>query len=100
MELVCTYTGRPVGHALFFAEAEDRTEDSPVLVSSGVWHVDDPERLRASQEATSRLRFPPGVCLPGRVLRDGRPAGAPDIAIEANSPREAAAAAAGLLHGM
>lgn len=97
LDLVCAYTGWPVGHALFFPEEGEQADG---LVSSGVWHVDDSEHLRPFQEASAAVRFPPGVGLPGRVLANGAPAWVADIALEHNFPRQAAAAAAGLRAGM
>jgi signal transduction histidine kinase/DNA-binding response OmpR family regulator len=97
LDLVCAYTGWPVGHALFFPE-DDKQADG--LISSGVWHVDDSEHLRPFQEASAALRFPPGVGLPGRVLANGAPAWVADIALDDNFPRREAAAAAGLRAGM
>jgi len=100
LELVCTYTGWPVGHALFFAMAEESADGSATLVSSGIWHVDDPVHLRPFREGTEALRFPSGVGLPGRVLRDRRPAWVAEIDADPNFPRRTAAAEAGLRAGM
>ncbi len=97
LDLVCAYTGWPVGHALFFPE-----EESPgaALVSSGVWHVDDSEHLRPFQDASANVRFPSGVGLPGRVLATGGPAWMADVALEHDFPRQEAALAVGLRAGM
>ncbi|MGH9036715.1 MAG: GAF domain-containing protein, partial [Acidimicrobiia bacterium] len=101
LDLVCAFTGWPVGHALFFPEdGEPAPGETPALVSSGIWHVDDAEQLRPFQEGSAALRFEPGMGLPGRVLAQGRPAWVADIAAEANFPRHAAAEAAGLQAGM
>ncbi|MDQ3945845.1 MAG: response regulator [Actinomycetota bacterium] len=101
LDLVCAFTGWPVGHALFFPEAGDPTGGQDgALVSSGIWHIDDAEALRPFQEASAALRFAPGVGLPGRVLAEGRPAWVADIAAELNFPRREAADAAGLRAGM
>ncbi len=97
LDLVCAYTGWPVGHGLFFPEDGGPGD---ALVSSGVWHVDDSEHLRPFQEMSAALRFPPGIGLPGRVLAEGRPAWVADIALEENFPRQAKAAEAGLRAGM
>jgi signal transduction histidine kinase/CheY-like chemotaxis protein len=97
LDLVCAYTGWPVGHALFFPEDED---PGVALVTSGVWHVDDAELLRPFQEATAALSFSRGIGLPGKVLAQGGPSWVADIALEQNFPRQAAAAAAGLRAGM
>jgi signal transduction histidine kinase/CheY-like chemotaxis protein len=95
LDLVCAHTGWPVGHALFFPE-----EGAEDLVSSGIWHVDDPESLRPFQESTLSLRFALGTGLPGRVLAAGRPAWVADITLDPNFPRAAAAAETGLRAGM
>ncbi|MGH9003899.1 MAG: histidine kinase dimerization/phospho-acceptor domain-containing protein, partial [Acidimicrobiia bacterium] len=97
LDLVCAYTGWPVGHALFFPEEE---KPGVGLVSSGVWHVDDTEHLRPFQEASAKLRFPSGVGLPGKVLATGGPSWMADVALEHDFPRQQAALAAGLRAGM
>lgn len=74
---VCAATGWPVGHALLPAEA-----DPEVLVTSGVWHLSDPQRFAAFRTITERTRFPPGQLLPGRALATGSPEWVLDLASE------------------
>jgi PAS domain S-box-containing protein len=66
LDEVCAYTGWPVGHAYLPAASGE-------LVSSGIWHLDDPERFRAFREQSERIRFAPGTGLPGEVAAAGQP---------------------------
>jgi signal transduction histidine kinase/CheY-like chemotaxis protein len=95
LDLVCAHTGWPVGHALFLPG-----EGADSLVSSGIWHADDPEGMRPFQEKSASFSFPSGTGLPGRVLASGRSAWVTDIALDPNFPRAAAAAETGLRAGM
>jgi signal transduction histidine kinase len=95
LDLVCAYTGWPVGHALFFTEA-----DGTALASSGLWHTDESERLAGFREVSGRLHFPRNVGLPGKVLESGRPAWVSHIPSEPSFPRRHEAEAAGLLVGL
>ena len=82
LDEVCAYTGWPVGHA--FVLADDGSGD---LVSSGLWHVKSPGRFKALREVTKNSRFAPGVGLPGRVLKSGKPAWVADVTKVRNFPR-------------
>jgi signal transduction histidine kinase len=95
LDLVCAYTGWPVGHALFFPPT-----DGAALASSALWHVDDPGPTAAFRQASEACRFPPGVGLPGRVLELGQPAWVSDIGREHSFPRRREAEAAGLRVGL
>jgi signal transduction histidine kinase len=44
-----------------------------VLVSSDVWHLDEPERFRGFRTITATTAFARGEGLPGRVLENGQP---------------------------
>ncbi|MGH6896698.1 MAG: response regulator [Geminicoccaceae bacterium] len=82
LDQVCAQTGWPIGHAYMLAE-ERRRE----LVTSLVWHLDDAERFEAFRRVTEAARFAPGVGLPGRVLKSGRPAWVTDVTKDRNFPR-------------
>ncbi|MEE8189570.1 MAG: response regulator [Kiloniellales bacterium] len=71
---VCTYTGWPVGHAFLLAE-----DGSGEMVSSNIWHLYDPRRFKGLRKATDGSRFKPGVGLPGRVLKGGKPIWIEDV---------------------
>jgi PAS domain S-box-containing protein len=90
----CAHTGCPVGHARVLAE--DGTGD---LVPATIWHINCPERYTAFREATERMRFAPGVGLPGRVLASGKPACIDDITRDPDFPRVQAASDAGISAG-
>lgn len=94
LERVCAHTGWPVGHV--HALAEDGTGE---LVPTPIWHTDAPVRYAAFREATARMRFAPGVGLPGRVLASGKPAWIINVAHDPDFPRARAAAAAGIRAG-
>ncbi|MGH9181501.1 MAG: histidine kinase dimerization/phospho-acceptor domain-containing protein, partial [Acidimicrobiales bacterium] len=72
LDRVCARTGWPVGHALFLNPAgtpDGRAE----LVSSTIWHLDEPERLDEFRRARETVGFTAADGLPGRVLATGRP---------------------------
>ena len=81
---VCTYSGWPIGHAYIRS-----ADDSGLLVPSGIWHLDDPERFTNFVKITEATTFETGVGLPGRVFASGKPAWIPDIAKDPNFPRAA-----------
>ena len=76
------YTGWPVGHVYILSD-----EDDGILVSSDIWHMDDPKRFRAFAEATKKTTFKRGMGLPGRVLESGEPAWIVDVTKDPNFPR-------------
>ena len=82
LDQVCAQTGWPVGHAYVVAD-----ERSGELVTSRVWHLGDAERFEAFRRVTEAARFAPGVGLPGRVLKSGRPAWITDVTKDRNFPR-------------
>jgi signal transduction histidine kinase/ActR/RegA family two-component response regulator/HAMP domain-containing protein len=92
LDQVCASTGWQVGHALMREDGE--------LVSSGVWHLKEPDRLQEFRRASERLRFATGVGLPGRVLATGSPAWIVDVTTDANFPRADVSLALGLRAGM
>ncbi|HEX8192027.1 MAG TPA: HWE histidine kinase domain-containing protein [Allosphingosinicella sp.] len=68
LSAICQLTGWPVGHALVL-----KAGDPPELVSTGIWHEDEPGAARELGEATSRIRFTADVGVPGRILATGEP---------------------------
>ena len=87
---VCASTGWPVGHVLV------RPEESEEVVSTGIWHLDDPGAMEAFRAESERRAFPPGTGLPGRVLASGRAEWVADFADESLFPRAPHAAELGL----
>ncbi|MDH5541655.1 MAG: PAS domain S-box protein [Nitrospinota bacterium] len=61
LDKICEYTGWPVGH-VFFPNAEGK------LVSSGVWHMNNPAEFDYLRKISEALVFEPGFGIPGRVL--------------------------------
>ena len=57
------------------------------LVSSHIWHLDDPERFAKFRKITEGTTFGSGVGLPGRVMARGEPAWIVDVTKDANFPR-------------
>jgi len=82
LDLVCTHTGWPVGHAYMAAA------DSPdKLLSTAIWHLESPERYAKFRKTTEETHFPRQLGLPGRVLENGMPAWITDITRDDNFPR-------------
>jgi signal transduction histidine kinase/DNA-binding response OmpR family regulator len=82
LDQVCAQTGWPVGHA--FVLADNRSGE---LRTSWVWHLDDSGRFEKFRRLTEAMRLGPGVGLPGRVLRSGKPAWITDVTKDRNFPR-------------
>ena len=79
LDEVCRFTGWPVGHAHTRAPGPDGG-----LVSTGLWHLEDPEAFEPFVRATQSSRFAAGVGLPGRVLASGRPGWIANVRDDAN----------------
>ena len=74
---ICQLTGWPIGHALVLKRG-----GGPELVSTGVWHEDDPGSAAALREATGTIDFTPGIGVPGRMLATGEPAWVSDTDVD------------------
>jgi PAS domain S-box-containing protein len=83
LQAICSITGWPVGHA-FILQHGRRAE----LASTSVWHEEEDGLASPLQQATSSLKFKPGVGLPGRVLETGEPAWISDADADSNFPRK------------
>ncbi len=92
LTLLCEFTGWPVGHVLVPAL------DSLELVSANLWQLQHPERFAAFREQTERLRFAPGVGLPGRVWQQRSAIWVEDVAQDPDFTRGEGARHSGL-HG-
>ena len=62
LDLVCAYTGWPVGHIY----RVDRESDEAVPTS--FWHLDDPLKYEPFVRATERTPLASGAGLPGRIV--------------------------------
>ncbi len=92
IDRICAFTEWPVGHVYRVEEGRP--------VSTQIWHLADPERFRAFQEATDAIPMGRGSGLPGRVYATGRPAWIADLGRDAQFMRAKHARAAGLQAGM
>jgi signal transduction histidine kinase len=81
LDEICAYTGWPVGHAYFVGD------DPDLLVSSKIWHLDQPQLYSAFREITEATNFGPGQGLPGRVLRSHQSLWIADVSRDTNFPR-------------
>ena len=68
LKAICGLTGWPVGHALL-----KKTGGLPELVSSSVWYEAEPGMAADMKLATAKMRFTPGVGLPGHILQTREP---------------------------
>ena len=94
LDRLCAYTGWPVGHVyLAVAPGVDRWAPTPL------WHLDDPERFAAFQQATQVLEVVASANLIGQV-GCGQPAWLREVATDPAFQRRHAAQAAGLRTGM
>ncbi len=71
---VCRQTGWTVGHVLL-----PDGDAAGVLISSGIWHVDDPAQLAGLRSRHHDVSFPAGVCVPGRVFATCKPEHIADV---------------------
>jgi len=95
VDRICAYTQWPVGHA--YLQTMDGTGE---WVPTGIWHVDEPARFAAFQQATQRLRPVPGVDLIGRVVVHAKPEWSDDITTDPTFGRAQAAKEADLRAGV
>lgn len=58
---LCEFTGWPVGHVIVPDESGEQ------LVSTGIWHLADPEAYQSIRETSESSRFRRGEGLPGRI---------------------------------
>ncbi len=65
---LCAYSGWPVGHAYSLDSS-----GSENLVSTKLWHIDDPEHFAPLREISETIAFEPGLGLPGQVLAEKTP---------------------------
>jgi PAS domain S-box-containing protein len=77
VDRICTYTGWPVGH-IYLRSSESASE----LVSTDIWHLDQPEKYQVFRTATEHTNTSPGIGLPGQVLENGEPKWITDVTKE------------------
>lgn len=82
LKRICGFAGWPLGH-LYLMDPESDSK----LVSSTIWHLDNPEQFETLRRISETTAFAPGVGLPGRVLESGKPAWIMDVDEDDNFPR-------------
>ncbi|MEC4686921.1 MAG: MHYT domain-containing protein, partial [Nitrospirota bacterium] len=82
VDMVCEMTGWPVGHIY-----EISSEKPDLLISTTIWHLEDPDAYSVFQEVTERTQFLVGEGLPGRILKSGEPAWITNVQTDPNFPR-------------
>ncbi|MBA3261000.1 MAG: EAL domain-containing protein [Thermoleophilaceae bacterium] len=90
IDKICDHTGWPVGHAYLVTPPDGR------LVSSRIWHLDDPVRFDCFRRVSEEKTFIAGEGLPGRVVATGEPVWIQDAMQDDNFPRRHAAPDAGV----
>ncbi len=95
VDAVCAHTGWPIGHA-YACSGEAGRE----LVSSGIWHLEDPARLEKFRRVTEANPLPSGLGLPGRVLATRKAAWITELSADPGLPRASVAAELGLGAGI
>src|ERR1700761_6339552 len=95
VQLICEFTGWPLGHVLF----RDPTCSEPTLRSSGVWFGAEPAAFDAFRQLSAAAAFGMGEGLPGRVMARAAAQWLPDVTIDSNFPRRDAARLSGVKGG-
>jgi PAS domain S-box-containing protein len=84
LERICAHTGWPIGHAYLASP-----QDPSALVSTGIWHLDDPARFGEFRAVSEGKVIKTGIGLPGQVLATGKPQWCKMPPHEASPPRKA-----------
>lgn len=69
LDIVCSYTGWPVAHALFPARPE---QGPPYLQPTGIWHLEQPHDYEAFLRSGEQKPLGMGKGLPGKAWSSGR----------------------------
>jgi len=80
IDQICRGTGWPVGHAYLRSSQN-------ILNPSDIWHLENPSSFEKFRKITEDTPLSVGVGLPGRVLRDAKPAWIMDVQLDPNFPR-------------
>ena len=91
---IAQYAQWPVGHV--YVPDTNNTVD---LVSANIWYLADAEKFRPFVEIIQKIRFGPGMGLPGQVLNTKQPAWVADVT-QADAPLWASPAKDAGLRGM
>lgn len=82
LDQVCAHTGWPIGHVYIPVG-----DDSDELISTYIWHLDEPKRFETFRHVTETAPFASGVGLPGRVFLTSKPAWIIDVTQDPNFSR-------------
>lgn len=82
LDMICEMTDWAVGHVY-----QPMESDHDRLVSTTIWHFDEPEKYTTFRDITERTDFSVGQGLPGRILESGEPAWIANVQVDANFPR-------------
>ena len=82
LDEVCGFMDWPIGHVYLPDDVKCNE-----LVSSGLWHLENPRAAANFCLVTEATRFASGVGLPGRVLESGLPVWVSDVHQDPNFPR-------------
>lgn len=93
IDLVCVYTGWPVGH-VYMVDGDEGD-----LYSTDIWHFDNPERFETFRTVTMNTRLEVGIGLPGHVLSSQKSALIVDVTKDDNFPRAKSATDIGVKSG-
>jgi len=91
LSMICSFSGWPIGH--YYAMINNE------LCSTGIWHLNHPEKFETFRKVTEKAYFTQGIGLPGRVLSSGKPAWIVDVSKDANFPRAKLAKDIGVCSG-
>lgn len=94
IEQLCKYIQWPVGHVCVMDE-----NVRGGLFSSGIWHLEDPDRFLQFRKMTEVFHFSKGLGIPGRVLQKNKAQWAEDVTLESVCPRAETARRCGLKSG-
>ena len=82
LDEICAAIKWPVGHV--YLHSDDTLDE---MVSSKIWHLDDPEKFTSFKKVTDITSFEAGEGLPGRVYASGEPDWILDVTQDRNFPR-------------
>ncbi|HEY0070411.1 MAG TPA: PAS domain S-box protein [Chloroflexia bacterium] len=100
LDRICEVTGLPVGHMLLArGDLYARNGAHVHLASSGVWHLQEPDRYKALCKATQAIQFDMGAELPGQVLTEKQAVWTVGPGLIASSPRGKELEASGITTG-
>ncbi len=92
LDRICSNTGWKIGHSLVLSD-----DVSSEMISTHIWHLDDPQKYARFKEISEELKYEAGVGLPGSVLANSVPEWIPDILKYSGFRRKALAQESGLV---